>query len=324
MFSEHVGFTPDDLERLIRQLRERGCRVVTADPFVGMLSKQDPQTLIRVDIPTDHPQFTVEQLTEAKRPDEERMRAGYTQSEQILRDMYHLYPSYCDVAEGDVTETDARNIAFFNDRLLRPAPSTLGEAGTPHWLFILATPDHGIQTLFEGGAFPDIVASKLIETLAAGRHPILIGPRAFVDELVPRMPTAEGIDILSHCPFNQFYSLLLSAEHVFYWNVVSHSLLIRLYNQLPIVQFDRGHLVRSAPGIYDRIVAWYYQGWKPPLRDHREPLTLETVEGWAAEYRQQAGRLLERYRRAPSPDQMIADLMGRAPIPEPLASASKR
>lgn len=324
LLCEHLEFTPDDLGRLIDQLRERGCRVVTADPFLGMLSKQDPRTLIRIDIPTQHPEFTVEQLTEAKRPAEERLWAGYTQSEQILRDTYHLYPSYCDVAEDDVAETDARNIAFFNDRLVRPASATPVEAAKPHWLFILGTPDCEIQALFEGAAFVDIVASKLVETLGAGRHPILIGPRAFVDQLVLRMPTAEGIDILSQCPFTQFYALLLSAEHAFYWNVVSHSLLIRLYNRLPIVQFDRGHLVRTAPAIYDRIVGWYYQGWEPTLRDHREPLTLETVTRWAEEYGRQADRLMGRYRRAPSPDQMIADLMGRAPTPGLQASMSNR
>jgi hypothetical protein len=125
------------------------------------------------------------------------------------------------------------------------------------------------------------------------------------------MPTAEGIDILSFTPFTRFMSLLLSAEHVFYWNAVSHSLLIRLFNGLPIVQFDRGHLLRLVPAIHGRIMSWYYQGWEPAIRDHREPLTLETVESWAAEYREQAGRLMERFRRAPNPEEMIADLLRR-------------
>jgi tetratricopeptide (TPR) repeat protein len=314
---EHLAFTAHDLERLLDQLRARGCRVVTADPFLGMLSKQDPRTLLRIDIPTDHPRLTVEQLTEVKRPDEERMWAGYAQAERILRDTYHLYPSYCDVAEDDVAETDARNISFFNDRLVRPTPTTREGTDTPqpHWLFILTGADCGVQMLFEGEiGFADIVASKLVETLAAARHPILIGPSQFVEKLVARMPTAEGIDILSQCPFNQFYSLLLSAEHAFYWNSVSHSLLIRQFNQLPVVLFDRGHLVRNAQGIYDRVVDWYHQGWAPALRDHREPLTLETVEGWVGEYREQAARLVERYRRAPSPKEMIEKLMSRDAI----------
>jgi hypothetical protein len=323
LFCEHLGFTPSDLARLVGLLREQGCRVVTTDPYLGMLSKQTPQTLISIDIPTAHPEFTVEQLTRAKRPNEERMWAGYAQSERIFRDTYHLYPSYCDTALDDVAETDVRNVAFFNDRIVRPIPTPDG--ATPHWVFVLASLDCDIQRLFEGETgFVDIVASKLIETLAAGRHPILIAPSQFVEKLVLRMPTAEGIDILSHRPFTQFMSVLLSAESAFYWNVVSHSLLIRLYNQLPIVLFDRGHLVRTAPAIYDRVAGWYYQGWEPPIRDHRDPLTLETVAGWADEYREQADRRVERFRRAPSPDQMIADLMVRAPTPGLQASASNR
>ena len=62
-----------------------------------------------------HPVWTVEQLTEAKRPEEERMWTHYTRSEQVLRDTWHLYPSYCDVKREEVAETDARNLAFLQD-----------------------------------------------------------------------------------------------------------------------------------------------------------------------------------------------------------------
>jgi tetratricopeptide (TPR) repeat protein len=339
LFWDHLAFTTEDLGRLVDQLQGRGCRVVTTDPFLGRLSTQDPRTLISFELPMEHalrlvaqkygqavaddPE-TVKKVEMSRRAAEERTWTAYTQSERILRDKYHLYPSFCDVAEHDRAETDVRNIAFFNDRLLRPAPAPQEETAKPHWLFILASTDCDIQTTYEGGVFADGVARKLVETRAAGRHPILIGPRAFIDQLMTRMSTADGIDILAQCPFTQFYSLLLSAEHAFYWNVLSHSLLIRLYNRLPIVAFDRGHLVRSAPAIYDRIVGWYYQGWEPPLRDHREPLTQETVEGWAAEYRQQSARLVQRYRRAPSPEQMIADLMGRPISVTSVASTSTR
>ena len=309
MLWEHLGFSQEDLRRLLHELRQRECRVVTADPYLGMLSKQDPRTLIRIDLPTTHSAFA-DQLAKAGRAAEERMWTAFAQAEQLLRDAYHLYPSFCDVAEDDLAETDARNIAVFNDRLIRPARRAQANV-SPHWLFILGTPDCDVQALLEGNAFFEIVAKKLLEARAAGRHPILIGPRAFVEQLLLRMPSTDGIDILSQCPFTRFYSLLLSAEHAFYWNIVSHSLLIRLFNELPIIQFDLGHLVRVAPPIQERIVRWYYQGWQPPLRDHREPLTIETVEAWVAEYRQQASRLVKRYRRAPSPNQMIADLMRR-------------
>src|SRR5207245_1785154 len=98
LFCAHHIFTPDVLERLIQLLRDRGCRVVTTDPFLGMLSKQDPRTLISIDIPMVHPVWTVGQLTKAKRADEERMWAYFAQSERILRNTFHLYPTFCDVA----------------------------------------------------------------------------------------------------------------------------------------------------------------------------------------------------------------------------------
>ncbi|HMC56779.1 MAG TPA: tetratricopeptide repeat protein [Gemmatimonadaceae bacterium] len=312
---DHLKFTTRDLTRLVDGLRERGCRVVTADPFLGMLSLRDPQTLISIDVPSSHPVWTVEQLKASNAPLEQRMREAFAESERVLRDAYHLYPSYCDGGDDAGADTDARNISFFNEHLLRPAPNNAADTSSPpHWLFILTGADCGVQMLFEGEAgFADIVARKLVEARAAGRHPILIAPADFIARLMPRMPTADGIDILPHCPFTRFMSLLVSAEQVFYWNLVSHSLLIRLYNQQPVVSFDRGHLVRNAPGIQDRLVAWYYQGWEPPVRDQREPLTVDTVERWVADYRHHAGRLVQRFRRAGAPEHIIADLMN-APV----------
>jgi tetratricopeptide (TPR) repeat protein len=313
---DHLSFAPEELALLVDGLRERGCRVVTADPFLGMLSEQSPRTLIHIDVPRNHPVWTAEQLASATRPQEERMWANYTASEHVLGHAYHLYPTRC--------EESGRNLGFFNDRLLFPRSSRPPESGRPHWLFILTGADCEMQMLFEGeNGFLSIVARKLVEALAAGRHPVLIAPKAFTEPLIERMPTAEGIDILSHRPFNQFMSLLLSAEQVFYWNAVSHSLLIRLFNRLPIVLFDRGHLVRNAPGIYPRVVSWYYQGWEPALRSHHEPLTAHTVEGWAADFQREAGTLVARYREAPSPEEVVEELM-RSEAPAMPAGAASR
>jgi Flp pilus assembly protein TadD len=329
LLCEHLSWPPGDLAHLVNGLRERGCRVVTSDPYLGMLSQRDPRTLISFQLPgeqaikflieqhgatvSNRPEI-VERMAESRKAAEEKVWAYLGQSEQVLRDSYHLYPSYCDVAPGDAAETDARNLAFFNERLLWPAPSPRPGPARPHWLFILASTDYDLQRVFEGIAgFVDIVANKLTETVAAGRHPILIGPGELIDRVVARLPSAEGIDLLAHCPFTRFMSLLITAEHAFYWNAVSHSLLIRLYNRLPIVLFDRGHLIRIAPAVHRRIVAWYYQGWEPPVRNQHDLLTVQKVEGWAADYRRQADRLAERYRRAPGPEQMIVDLMNRTP-----------
>jgi hypothetical protein len=141
---------------------------------------------------------------------------------------------------------------------------------------------------------------------------MLIAPAEMIEALGRRLPTIEGVDLLAHCSFNQFTSLLLSAEHAFYWNVLSHSLLIRLFNGLPTVVFDRGHLIRNVPAMYPRVVQWYYQGWEPPLIDHREPLTPASVAAWTEPYRQHLPRIRERFRRAPTPEAMVAQVLGAA------------
>ncbi|HMC56041.1 MAG TPA: tetratricopeptide repeat protein [Gemmatimonadaceae bacterium] len=331
LFCPHLEWSVANLERLIAALRARGCRIVTADPYLGMLSRQDAASLVHFEISREHAKklAAVSHMPEAV----EKMRSLQNtlaaqawevlrQSERILRDTYHLYPTYCDVTNDVAAETDARNMSFFNDRLAH-APSHTRE-GAPHWLFILASADYDIQSVAEGDAFADVVARKLVETRAAGRHPILIAPAEFLEELLLRLSSLDGIDLLSHCPFNRYLSLLLSAEHVFYWNAVSHSLLIRLFNQRPVVLFDRGHLLRTAPAIRERIVAWYYQGFEAPIRDHQQVLTVERVEDWAADYRRHAARLVERFRRAPAPEDMIAQLVARAPSPAPQTTLSYR
>jgi hypothetical protein len=155
----------------------------------------------------------------------------------------------------------------------------------------------------------------LLETAAAGRRAILVGPELLVDALVQRIPTAEGIDILTFCRFQEFTSLLLSAEVAFYWNVVSHSILLRLFSGRPVVLFDRGHLVRNVSVIEDRIVRWYYQGLAPTYQDDRQVLTETTVARWVEEQQRVNTQRIDRYRAAPSPDAMVSHIMAADPAP---------
>jgi hypothetical protein len=224
---------------------------------------------------------------------------------------------------------DARNVSFFNPRLLLPdaAPGRDGPprssaawdgAARPHWLFVLSTADFHTQTTFEGHAeFAAIVVAKLVEAREAGRHPILIGPGELVETVIHRMPRADGVDVLRYCSFRRLISLLLTAEYAFYWNVVSHSILIRLFNRLPVILFDEGHLVRNVKPMYRRVVDWYYQGWEPKFLDHRRPLAVEALAEHTADYRRAADRILERFRMAPAPEEMIQAILDSPSIPAP-------
>jgi Flp pilus assembly protein TadD len=316
LFSIHELFTLEDLARLVDALLSRGCRVVTADPFLGMLSLQDPKTLVAIHIPEQCEEFDIDEMRRVKEVQDERLQSHFTRSEQIFRDCAHLYPAFCDLPLGGIAtagKTDVRNISFFNEALVCPelGPGEDEPDARPHWLFILSRTDYETQTMFEGSRFSDIVAGRLVDALAAGRHPILIAPDELVRSVASRMPTVEGVDILTFCPFKRMISLLLSAEHAFYWNIVSHSILIRLFNKRPVVLFDRGHLVRNVTAMLPRVLQWYYQGSVPEFRDHREPLTLETVTAWTAKYRSEADAIYDRFRRAPTPEAMVEALLAR-------------
>ncbi|MAF67199.1 MAG: hypothetical protein CMJ84_16270 [Planctomycetes bacterium] len=303
----HELLTLEELEELVGFLRARRCRIVTTDPFLGVLSQGDVRSLVVFDISD----AAVDLYEAVKDRQEERLRAHLTRCEEILRGAHHLYPTFCDLAAEETRTTDARNVSFFNSRLLRPDADDDPER-RPHWLFILSQADYEAQVLVEGLAFIDLVADRIVDALAARRHPILIGPRELIDALGDRLPTAEGVDLLHYCPFRQLVALSLSAEYAFYWNVLSHSILIRLFNGQPIVVFDKGHLIRNITAVHERVVKWYYQGWEMPFTDQKTAMTLESVAGSCRSFGEEAERLQRRFARAPSPADMIDDLVGRA------------
>ena len=106
----------------------------------------------------------------------------------------------------------------------------------------------------------------------------------------------------------RFSALVLSAEYVFYWNVLSHSMFLRLLNARPVFLFDRGHLVRNVTPLYERIIEWYYQGWQPIYLDPAQDLTAQPLDYLAGEYRDAAREIGTLMQRSPLPDQMIEEL----------------
>jgi hypothetical protein len=120
-----------------------------------------------------------------------------------------------------------------------------------------------------------------------------------------RMPATEGVSLLTYCSFKRFASLLLGAEYVFYWNVVSHTMLLRLFNEQPIFMLDRGHLVRNVKPLYGRVVDWYYQGLEPIYLDQELTLDPELLASLASGYRERASQISAGMRRSPSPERMI-------------------
>ena len=195
-----------------------------------------------------------------------------------------------------------------------PPGGNVSDTGAPHrrhWLFILGSADFVIQTQLHGGAaFAELVGQKLMQTIEAGRRPVLLAPAAFVHAVSARLAGCDDIDIRSYCSYEQFAPLLSQAEYAFYWNVASFSIAQRLLNAQPFFVFDRGHLVRQVDSrFYDRLIQWFYQGREPLYIDQRVALTADGLAAIAGDYRASALIIRNGLRRSPTADKLIESLI---------------
>ena len=164
------------LDALLRQLRDRGCHVITSDPFLGLA----PQlTLAQVDTWMGMASQTV--WTRWRRRLMMRLLDRRTKVFRVpsLEDAIHLYPtSIPDLDEG------IRGATFFNPAVPRAAadPGDASPASeqdepqdAPSWLFVLSATDVDCQCLLVGlREFTELLLGVLRYAVEVGRRPTLI------------------------------------------------------------------------------------------------------------------------------------------------------
>jgi tetratricopeptide (TPR) repeat protein/glycosyltransferase involved in cell wall biosynthesis len=311
LFTIHNLVPLKELPAFVRAIRNKGCQVVTADPFLGTLSKVTPSR-VSIGIPDN----ASEQLQRIKVIQDQRLMEHFSKSFQALKDLVHLYPAYTgsrDKRKSPIIP-EIKTTSFCNPELLLPADIQQAEKRRRkrHWFFMIASRDYETQVIFHGKEwFIDVLVGKLEQAQRAGRHIVFVGPYDCVQTLIGRLTVTDSVTLMSFCSFQRFTSLLLTAEYAFYWNSLSHSMLLRLLNKAPVFQFDKGHLVRNVKPLYKRIVDCYYQGWEPIYLDQEKELDPENLKRLAAEYQKAAERVSVLLQRAPSPVEMIQGLKGR-------------
>jgi hypothetical protein len=285
----------EDLENLIRELCAHGCRLVTSDPFLGLLASLDADTF------GNHP-----------------ARRALTEVFSRLFTLLKPFPLYLVNPRGT---TGTTNVTFFNPHIIVPPAAVASFARAIHqelgadpsrrrWLFVLSHEDYGAQMMHHGrDRFADMLAGMLRQTLAAGRQPVLVGPPACFAALQGRATGIDGLIPLTFCPYDLFLALLLEAEYVFWWNVFSNSVLARAVNRLPIFFFDRGHLARAVRPFFDLAMRWYYPDSELPYLDPTEPLEPVTLAEAAARQDRGLAGAIENLRQAPAPRVMVEQLM---------------
>jgi hypothetical protein len=307
----HDLLTNEALERICQLAKNQNTQIVTADPFLGLLSEWSPKGLnqiISIDIPTD----ADENLVTIKRQADLYLHTRLGGANAYLKDFPHLYPTYTDMEGIASFPSDEMNRSFFNDQLIIPEHlQTPIPSDKPHWIFIISEVDFQTQSMHLGvPQFISILIDLLIQGANLDRKIIFLGPGSLIEILRSSEATlGHDIHLFNFGAYEVVMSLLLTAEYSFYWNVVSHTVLIQLWNGRPIVLLDKGHLARSISNLYERVIAWYYQGWEPRYFDQNEPLSLEKLAEYKHEHAEQKDDLMKAYRRALSPESLFKSLV---------------
>jgi hypothetical protein len=292
------------VEALLGELRRRRLCLVTSDPFLGLLLEHRGV------------------LFNDRHPQQQALAAHFARVAAQLTDVTHLYLTPADDLAG------ARKVALFNPQIISDAASTqrrgprlaarVGiDLRRPRWLFVLGSEDYGAQIARLGReSFDAVLLSRLEDAAQAGRQPALIAPQPCIDALASSGRTVGGLIPLSFCGYDLFVDLLLEAEYVFYWNVLSNSLLARLANRLPALFFDRGHLAHVMPALLDRGIETYFAGAELTLLDQRHRLTVDALAALAAEQELSLETAFDNLRRSPTPRELVEQLMS---TPSPVA-----
>lgn len=281
-----------DLQLILQQARSMEIPVATTDPFLGVSLSEEAV----------HP---------LGRTNEGRKHA---EAQQIrLQDVRHLYMSPVPGSHFAYS--------FFNPRVvISKAQQTALLAGlqqgpfklaSPHWLFVISSVDYQLQCALNGRlAFDDMLLEKMQQSLGANRQPVFLAPLEACQSL--RVRVSGNVVLLPFCGYEQFRALLITAEHVFYWNVMSNSVLVRIVNGGSVFFMDAGHLARYIPSLVPLAMQSYYANAQLPMLDPKQVLDAGDLAQRALVQPETFAPSRAALQALPSPEALLALLCGVA------------
>lgn len=319
----------DELGSLLRSTQAQGWKCFTSDPFLGLLKNVEPGELVTLKAPKLPIIWSLFAVTKKTRLAAEAQVAEskllLTEMHRMLNGMLHVYP--CGKSPTETDPSFGRRLHFHNTGFLSQPehePSAASPMATPEkqrWLFVLGDQDYAVQEEKYGQTiwakdisrkFRVILLRKLHETLEAGRVPTLVAPAKVIESVRKHSPAADSMELLPHCEYSHFQSLLRDAEYVFYWNAVSFSCILRTLTGKPWFTFDDGHLLRGMSAHYSsRISNWFYRDDDPPRLDFDSTLTCDALQQATQQHLKSAWRVRQGLLASPEPQSLFSALETR-------------
>jgi hypothetical protein len=300
----------DELKKLIEHAESSGCKVVTTDPMAGMMANSVIYGADGTPAIDPNKGYSDHILTVL----------GYLlEPYEHLRKLPHIYPWTCPQDGSGNHE----NIGYYNPRpprdvnSIEPVKDCLGLTFTgPFWLFSMGPEDftdqcreHGFEQLLTYSV------ENISWALKAGKPVVLVGPEEFVTPLQNLFSESPNFFSTTYIAFGDYSELNLSAEYVFYWNVLSASALIRIFHGLPTFHFSIGHIGISLYPAYEEVTRLVFKDCQPIILDQSKPFSDDQIQVLDTLARTNATKILTNLETIPSPENVIQNLAQDDRIP---------
>ena len=159
-----------------------------------------------------------------------------------------------------------------------------------------------------------------MDAARAGRRAVLLAPTERLRTVGERLSreaddVASRVTIMKACRYTLFIQLLITAEHAFYWNRFSASILARLINQRSTFSFETGHLAAAMPAVESVAERHFYAGCDWPALDASRPLDADALAELASDQQTRLfDPVLANLPRATDPAEVIDELTRRGAI----------
>jgi hypothetical protein len=289
------------LASLLNEWRGRGIRLVTSDPSLGLIAQGG-------ELFQTH--FAAAPL----------LAEHFRWLSDALAGAYHVYLA------SDGIETNRRHGSYFNPSHvlgvteLERRAATLGtwsaiDRTKRRWLFILSPEDDAIQAAALGRKeFARDLAARLRDVEQAGRQSVLIAPSACLNAVQATGIAPANLIALSGCGYLRFMLLLYDAEHVFYWNLFSASMLGRVINQQTVFTFAPGHLAHALREIRVLGSRHFFLGEEPTMLNLADSLDADRLTELAAtQHLHLLGPVCRYLAQSPTPTQLVETILAETP-----------
>lgn len=277
-----------DLAAILDEARRLGTRVATTDPFLGVW--QGPQA--------------------HRHPSQGEGAQALAEVAALLGEAGHLYPAPMTTAPGQH--------AWFNETAHVPAGAMpalaelLSQAPTgltlPFWLLVLSAEDFRMQSQLQGrAAFEAQLLALAAAAASQGRRLVGLMPDMACESL---RQLDGGLGLwLAFCDHARFRALVLCAEHAFYWNRLSNSVLTRLAHERSAFFFSEGHLSQVLPQVGALARASHFAGAPTPLLAPGASLEAQDLATLARLQHQDLAPARAALRALPGPSEVIERLL---------------